>query len=185
MARTFLLALISLSWTVIVLAKLGPPGGPQKLTHDTADAVKVFQSFPYVVSVTDSDNDTIFECMEANRTEFDPVAKTATFVWILRAPGSPDRVEVPLPQKAGQEPGTVEFLDPIDQTPREAKIYYTDYETCAILDFEVYGHQCALWVRRDVTNSLSKECIDQFEDTCGVVVPENRRIHCGDDSTEN
>ncbi|KAL1486470.1 hypothetical protein MTO96_031372 [Rhipicephalus appendiculatus] len=70
-----------------------------------------------------------------------PVAKTSTYVWILRAPGSPDRVEVPLPQKAGQEPGTVEFLDPIDQTPREAKIYYTDYETCAILDFEVYGHR--------------------------------------------
>ncbi|KAL3228250.1 hypothetical protein MRX96_048680 [Rhipicephalus microplus] len=130
---------------MIVVTKLGLPGGPQKLTHDTADTVKVFQSFPYV------------------------------------APDSPDRVEVPLPQKAGQEPGTVEFLDPFDQTLREGKIYYTDYETCAILDFEVYGHQCALWVRRDVVKSLSKECIDQFEDTCGVVVPENRRIHCGDE----
>ncbi|KAL3228251.1 hypothetical protein MRX96_048680 [Rhipicephalus microplus] len=103
---------------MIVVTKLGLPGGPQKLTHDTADTVKVFQSFPYV------------------------------------APDSPDRVEVPLPQKAGQEPGTVEFLDPFE---------------------------CALWVRRDVVKSLSKECIDQFEDTCGVVVPENRRIHCGDE----
>ncbi|KAL3204308.1 hypothetical protein MRX96_041271 [Rhipicephalus microplus] len=51
---------------------------------------------------------------------------------------------------------------------------------------DVYGigmwSQCALWVRRDVVKSLSKECIGQFEDTCGVVVPENRRIHCGDES---
>nr|XP_037280093.1 uncharacterized protein LOC119173328 isoform X2 [Rhipicephalus microplus] len=132
MARVFLFALISLSLNMIVLTKLGLPGGPQKLSHDTADTVKVFQSFPYVVSVTDSNNDTIFECMEANRTEFDPVAKTATFVWIFQAPDSPDRVEVPLPQKAGQEPGTVEFLDPFE---------------------------CALWVRRDVVKSLSKECI--------------------------
>ncbi|XP_037579691.2 uncharacterized protein LOC119462415 [Dermacentor silvarum] len=180
MGRVLWLALASLSWALTVLAKLGPPGGPQKLTHEIADTLEVFRSFPYVVSITDSNNDTIFECMEANRTEFDPVAMTATFVWIFRAPGSSNRIEIPVPQKVGQEPGTVEFLDPQDGTPREGKIYYTDYDTCAILDFEILGHQCALWVPRDVVYSVPQECIEQFEDTCGVLVPERRRELCAD-----
>ncbi|KAL1486469.1 hypothetical protein MTO96_031371, partial [Rhipicephalus appendiculatus] len=140
----------------------------------------VFQSFPYVLSLSDSDNDTIFECMEANRTEFDPVAKTATFVWIFRPPGSSNKIYVPLPQRVGNEPGTIEFRIPGDPTVREGRLYYTDYDTCAVLDMEILGHQCALWVRRDTVQSLPQECIDQFEDTCGVIVPQQRRQLCAD-----
>nr|XP_050028189.2 uncharacterized protein LOC126523630 [Dermacentor andersoni] len=91
------------------------------------------------------------------------------------------REEVPVPQKVGQEPGTLEFADPEDGTLREGRLYYTDYDTCVILDFELRGHQCALWVRRDIVDSVPQECVDQFEDTCGVVVPQHRREFCGDD----
>ncbi|XP_049528370.1 uncharacterized protein LOC125947521 [Dermacentor silvarum] len=118
--------------------------------------------------------------MEAKRTEFDPVAKTATFVWTFRPPGSSNKLDVPFPQRVGNEPGTIQFWSPQDPTPREGRLYYTDYDTCAILDFEILGHQCSLWVRTDTIQSLPQECIDQFEDTCGVVVPKQRRELCGD-----
>ncbi|KAH6943043.1 hypothetical protein HPB50_014224 [Hyalomma asiaticum] len=66
---------------VAVLAKLGPPGGPQKLAHGVPDTFEAFASFPYSVAISDSDNDTMFECVVAKRTEIDPVARTATFLW--------------------------------------------------------------------------------------------------------
>ncbi|XP_054922746.1 uncharacterized protein [Dermacentor andersoni] len=180
MPGTFLIVLASVSLPALVLTKLGAPGGLQKLTHDTADALKVFESFPHVVALSDSNNDTIFECMEANRTAFDPIAKTATFVWAFGPPGSSNKLYVPFPQRVGNEPGTIEFWTPGDSTPREGRLYYTDYDACAVLDFEILGHQCSLWVRRDAITSLPQECVDQYEDTCGVVVPEQRKDLCAD-----
>ncbi|KAL1486468.1 hypothetical protein MTO96_031371 [Rhipicephalus appendiculatus] len=76
------------------------------------------------------------------------------------------------------------YFDPqvhrTNPTVREGRLYYTDYDTCAVLDMEILGHQCALWVRRDTVQSLPQECIDQFEDTCGVIVPQQRRQLCAD-----
>ncbi|KAL1444305.1 hypothetical protein MTO96_045590 [Rhipicephalus appendiculatus] len=69
---------------VVVLAKLGSPGGPRKMMYDVPDVFEVFSSFPYSVAISDSDNDTMFECVVANRTQIDPESRTATFVWHFR-----------------------------------------------------------------------------------------------------
>ncbi|KAL1478730.1 hypothetical protein MTO96_034881 [Rhipicephalus appendiculatus] len=78
---TITFALTVLCTENIALAKLGPPGGPRKLHYDDVDAFKVASQFKDVVSISDSDNDTIFDCVVANRTDIDYEAQTLTYVW--------------------------------------------------------------------------------------------------------
>ncbi|XP_077485153.1 uncharacterized protein LOC144095246 [Amblyomma americanum] len=77
------LSLLVVCTSTIVLAKLGSPGGPQKLHRDVADSFKVISSYPYSVAISDSDNDGTLECLAANRTAIDEEAQTATMTWIL------------------------------------------------------------------------------------------------------
>ncbi|KAK8758299.1 hypothetical protein V5799_004068 [Amblyomma americanum] len=72
---------------------------------------------------------------------------------------------------------------PQDLTPKEGRFHYTDYKGCVIEELEYHGHQCILWARREFKDSLPQECIDQFVDTCGVVVPKHSTVQC-DDSEE-
>ncbi|XP_049266789.1 uncharacterized protein LOC119374215 [Rhipicephalus sanguineus] len=68
-----------LCYSTAVLGKLADPGGPRKLHHDVADSFKVFLSFPSAVAVVDTDNDTMFNCWTAQRTQIDHDARTATY----------------------------------------------------------------------------------------------------------
>ncbi|KAH6943044.1 hypothetical protein HPB50_014225 [Hyalomma asiaticum] len=79
---------------VAVLAKLGPPGGPQKLAHGALDTFEAFASFPYSVAISDSDNDTMFEQY------------------------------IPFHGKAGSTPGTMEVTVGDDPTVRDGVFYY-------------------------------------------------------------
>ncbi|KAL1442696.1 hypothetical protein MTO96_030669 [Rhipicephalus appendiculatus] len=45
---------------------------PQAVADDVPDAFKVFGLFPHIVAISDVDNDTVFECLSAKRTEYDP-----------------------------------------------------------------------------------------------------------------
>ncbi|XP_070394453.1 uncharacterized protein [Dermacentor albipictus] len=124
-------------WSLgVVLGKLGPPGGPQKLHHDVADTLKAFTSFPFAVAISDSDNDTIFECMYTTQTDVNLNAKTATYAWYFPGFGR----AIPFYVRAGEEPGTLTFTVEDDPTLFEGVIYYTDYENCVIADLEYLGH---------------------------------------------
>ncbi|KAK8782416.1 hypothetical protein V5799_016242 [Amblyomma americanum] len=46
-------------------------------------ALQIFANFPYGVAITDIDNDDILDCLSAKRKDFDPEAKTVTYVWSL------------------------------------------------------------------------------------------------------
>ncbi|KAL1484803.1 hypothetical protein MTO96_032395 [Rhipicephalus appendiculatus] len=61
-------------------------------------------------------------------------------------------------------------------------IYYSDYVNCVVADLELQGdgHQCTLWTRPRFKNNVPQNCIDQFVDVCGVVVPEHSRDLCGE-----
>lgn len=159
-----------------VLGRLGSPGGPQKLHHEVADALKAFASFQYAVAISDSDNDTILECMHTTRTDVDLETGTATYAWFFPDVGR----AIPFHVKAGDEPGTITFTVEDDPTPFEGAIYYTDYENCVIADLEYRGHQCTLWAQSEVKDNVPQECIDQFVDTCGVTVPQHSRDLCPD-----
>ncbi|KAL1474565.1 hypothetical protein MTO96_037874 [Rhipicephalus appendiculatus] len=67
-----------------------------------------------------------------------------------------------------------------DSTPLEGIIYYTDEKSCAVADLEYDGHVCLLWARREVKDSVPQECIDHFEDVCGVTVNQHSRDLCVD-----
>ncbi|XP_077485613.1 uncharacterized protein LOC144096656 isoform X2 [Amblyomma americanum] len=105
MKFTFVLASLLFINTSNVCGKLGAPGGPRKLHFDAPDSFKVFDTFKFAVAISDSDNDTIFECMSANRTAIDPVEKTATYVFMFPNTGQ----EIPFHVKAGDIPGTITF----------------------------------------------------------------------------
>ncbi|XP_077485612.1 uncharacterized protein LOC144096656 isoform X1 [Amblyomma americanum] len=176
MKFTFVLASLLFINTSNVCGKLGAPGGPRKLHFDAPDSFKVFDTFKFAVAISDSDNDTIFECMSANRTAIDPVEKTATYVFMFPNTGQ----EIPFHVKAGDIPGTITFTVDGDPTVRDGIVYYTDYENCDVADLDYHGHQCALWARRSVKDNVPQNCIDHFVDICGVIVPEHSRDLCRD-----
>ncbi|XP_054922921.1 uncharacterized protein [Dermacentor andersoni] len=180
MAGIASLVFTALWFSAAVLGKLGTPGGPRKLQHDIADSFQVFENFPYTVAISDSDNDTVFECVAANRTEIDPEAHTATFVWLFQGNENSPKQNIPFYVKAEEEPGTFSFSVGRDPTVREGRYYYTDYKTCVVLDMEYHGHQCILWTQKEVKDAVPQDCIDQFVDTCGVIVPEHSRDLCPD-----
>ncbi|KAL1427226.1 hypothetical protein MTO96_017520 [Rhipicephalus appendiculatus] len=129
---------------VIVSAKLGAPGGPLKLAYEVPDSFEAFSNFPFSVAISDSDNDTIFECVVANRTEIDPESRTATFVWhFLETDHSPEQY-IPFYGKAGSSPGTMEVTVGDDPTVLDGIFYYSTKE-CVVMDLEYHGHQCLLW----------------------------------------
>ncbi|KAL1478762.1 hypothetical protein MTO96_052411 [Rhipicephalus appendiculatus] len=82
------LALVVLCIACAVQDKLGAPGGPRKLHYDVPDTFEVISAFPSSVAISDSDNDTIFDCLVANRTEIDYETKTATYVWTTGGTGN-------------------------------------------------------------------------------------------------
>ncbi|KAL1479924.1 hypothetical protein MTO96_051472 [Rhipicephalus appendiculatus] len=62
---------------------------------------------------------------------------------------------------------------------RDALIYYSD-KSCCIMDVEYHGHQCILWVKRYLKDTVPQLCIDNFIDICGVVIKPGRRDLCDD-----
>ncbi|XP_077538975.1 uncharacterized protein LOC144151729 [Haemaphysalis longicornis] len=180
MTKYTAVALLTLCLAVDILGKLGAPGGPQKLPRQVADSFQVFSSFPFAVAISDSDNETIFECVKTTRTQLDPEAQTATFAWVARETDFNPRQEVLFHVKAAEEPGTVTFTVDDDPTEKEGIFYYTDYEKCLVMDFEYRGHQCILWMPIKYKDDAPQECIDYFVDTCGVSVTFNRTDLCED-----
>ncbi|KAL1473223.1 hypothetical protein MTO96_038835, partial [Rhipicephalus appendiculatus] len=91
----------------IVLAKLGAPGGPRKLPYDVPDAFQVFTQYKDAVAISDSDNDTTFDCLVTRRINIDYEAQTATYIWTFK--DSSSRPDVFFQVSRGPKPGTVEM----------------------------------------------------------------------------
>ncbi|XP_049527774.1 uncharacterized protein LOC125947337 [Dermacentor silvarum] len=165
-------------WTAtLVTAKLGTPAGPQKLHQDATDSFAVMEKFQDVVAISDSDNDTVFECLAAHRTDVDVEAKTATYMFDFFSSG----LHIPFRISQGETLGTVTFTIGMDPTPLEGIVYFTDFENCVVVSAEYYTiDQCILWTRRELKDNVPQDCIDHFVDTCGVIVPQHSRDLCPD-----
>ncbi|KAL1481336.1 hypothetical protein MTO96_034545, partial [Rhipicephalus appendiculatus] len=81
MARFPILFVITVH--LVTLGTLEAYNGPHKLQRDVADALKIFELFPYGVAIMETEGDKKFECLTALRKDFDPEAKTATYIWSL------------------------------------------------------------------------------------------------------
>lgn len=172
-----LVALTALCCSAAVSGKLAEPGGPRKLHHNAADSFKVFESFPNAVAVVGSDNDTTFNCWTAERTNIDHDARTAIYMARFPTVGK----TVPFYVKAEKDSPRFTFTLDDDPTPKEGMFYYTDYENCVIEHLEYSGYQCVLWVRKEVSHSVPRNCIKYFNDVCGAGVPKHSKDLCNDD----
>ncbi|XP_037508475.1 uncharacterized protein LOC119384913 [Rhipicephalus sanguineus] len=175
--RIYLAALFVLCNSAMVFGRLAPPAGPRRLHHDVADSFKVIQSFSYAVAVVDSDNDTFFNCWTAERKAINNDARTATYEALFPVA----RRAVPFYVKAEQNSPKFTFTLDDDPTPKEGVFHYTDYENCVVEDIEYHKHQCVLWVRKELKNSVPQNCIDYYVDICGVGVPIHSRDLCRDE----
>ncbi|XP_070395666.1 uncharacterized protein [Dermacentor albipictus] len=135
------------------------------------------EKFENVVAISDSDNDTIFECLAAHRTDIDVEAQAATYMFDFFSSG----LHIPFRISRGETLGTVTFTVGMDLTPLEGTVYFTDFENCVVVNAEYYTRdQCILWTRREFKDNVPQDCIDHFVDTCGVIVPEHSRDLCPD-----
>lgn len=175
----FILALSVLSTGDVVLAKLGAPGGPLKLPYDEPDAFQVMTFYKDAVAISDSDNDTIFECLAAHRINLDYEAGTATYTWTFNEAGGSSKPEILFQVTRGPSPGIINMIGTDDPSVKEAKLYYAD-DKCVVADVEYNGHQCILWTQRQLKDTVPQVCIDHFVDTCGVIVAPHRRDLCDD-----
>ncbi|KAL3195188.1 hypothetical protein MRX96_001861 [Rhipicephalus microplus] len=171
--RIYWAVLFVLCNCAVVISHLAPPAGPRRLHHDVVDS---FKSFPYAVAVVDSDNDTYFNCWTVERKAIDDVARTATYEGHFPSAG---RV-VPFYVKAEENSPKFTFTLDDDPTPKEGMFYYTDYENCVVEDLEYHKHQCVLWVKKELENSVPQSCINYYVDICGVGVPIHSRDLCRD-----
>uniref|UniRef100_A0A131YL81 Lipocalin n=1 Tax=Rhipicephalus appendiculatus TaxID=34631 RepID=A0A131YL81_RHIAP len=161
------------------MGELGPPGGPMKLdrkVYDAAGVIKMISTFNYLVFISDSENNTVFECTSAKRLYVDPEALSATYLWMFPITGR----EVLLRIHDGGPPGIVQFEMYKDDLPREAIVYYTNYENCAIIQADIHGEQCILWTNDKVEKAVPRDCVDYFVDSCGVIAPAHSRDLCPD-----
>ncbi|XP_075726866.1 uncharacterized protein LOC119178419 [Rhipicephalus microplus] len=181
MHAAFGFVLICLAGSAI--CKLGSPGGPMKLPRDSPDGFLTMEKFKHAVAISDSDNDTIFECLSTKRLGIDPQTLTGTYEFLLPSSGHVLLFYV----RPGDTPGTITLTSDLDPNPKEGIIYYTDYKDCVVADLELQGdgHQCTLWTRARVKNNIPQDCIDQFVDVCGVVVPAHSRDLCADADDED
>ncbi|XP_077489361.1 uncharacterized protein LOC144100215 [Amblyomma americanum] len=175
----FELLLAGLCMATAVVAKLGPPAGPQKLQRDEIDTFEVVVNFPNAVAIADSDNNALLQCLSATRTELDQEALTATYVWKFQKAENLDEREITFHIAPGEKPGTLDMTIGDDPTPKEAIMYYAD-KNCIVMDVEDSDHHCLLWLRRELKDAAPPVCIDHFADVCGVDVPEHSRDLCID-----
>ncbi|XP_077535285.1 uncharacterized protein LOC144147100 [Haemaphysalis longicornis] len=157
--------------------------GPNKLQREVPDAFKTIAAFPYAIGISDANNDTIFECLTVLRSQFDPVAKTATYVWSLNQGPGEERKYVDMQYTAGETPDTVNFADETGKI--QVKYFrYSDYKECTVTESTYFGEACTLWVTKEVEHRVPEHCLEQFSDICGLAVPLRPADLCEDDYTD-
>ncbi|XP_077541397.1 uncharacterized protein LOC144153620 [Haemaphysalis longicornis] len=175
MGRIIRCVLFAYFLITLVGAKLGNPPGPLKLHSDVTDCFMIWETFESMVAISDSNNDTVFECSSAWRTEIDPETQTATFDVDFGAQKvkhfhvKPGDLPSAFIMNVGEEP-----------EPFEGQYYYTDNENCYITYLDYHGDECILWARKEVKDEVPQHCIDNFVDICAVVVPKYSRHLCPD-----
>ncbi|KAL3219443.1 hypothetical protein MRX96_030396 [Rhipicephalus microplus] len=165
---------------VVLLSRCDAGKGPDVLLRETPDAFKVFAAFPYAVGISDADNDVIFQCITATRKDFDPEAKTVTYVWSL-SDGPGKRKHIEFHHTAGATPEATNFTVGKSTKIEVAYVVWSDYKDCAITEVSHFSDQCTLWVSKAVEDVVPLYCLEQFYDVCGVAVPLHDSNLCLDD----
>nr|XP_037275064.1 uncharacterized protein LOC119167652 isoform X1 [Rhipicephalus microplus] len=140
---------------------------------ERVDTFRTIAAFQEVVAISTSTNDTSFKCLSAIRTEYDPEAKTATYVWRLRGQGGTERRNVTFTITAGTTSNQANYIVDADNTTvYTGYTHYTDFQNCLITTITYRDHDhCLLWVQRSVANDIPQNCLQNYEANCDVRVP--------------
>ncbi|KAL1483913.1 hypothetical protein MTO96_050159 [Rhipicephalus appendiculatus] len=95
---------------------------------------QVMAAIPSAVAISDSDNDTIFDCLIAKRTEIDYEAKKATYVWTTGGQ------EIHFVATPARKRGRVDLMIGDDPEVKEG-IFYFFNRRCLVMDVEYHGHR--------------------------------------------
>ncbi|KAL1486190.1 hypothetical protein MTO96_031500, partial [Rhipicephalus appendiculatus] len=124
-----------------------------------------------VLAVSDIDGDGVFECVEAVRTEYQAEPKKATYVFLFKGHHGTEKKNVSFHISPGSTPDRITiYLDNNTEDKFEAQYLYTDYDTCAIVKGPYGGDRCLLLVSKGMADNVSKPCLTNFADLCGVSV---------------
>uniref|UniRef100_A0A023G938 Putative lipocalin-5 1 n=1 Tax=Amblyomma triste TaxID=251400 RepID=A0A023G938_AMBTT len=149
---------------------------------DVPDSFEIFDKFPFAIAISDSNNDTIYECLTAKRAWFDRDAKKGEYIWLLRGHHGKPKKTLSFYVADGSSPDTFIYMEGSeDAKPEVGTFYYTDMETCAVLDMPFSGRQCILWAAEDKQDSLPQKCLDEFSEHCGVGIPLYSKDLCKED----
>lgn len=83
----------------------------------------------------------------------------------------------------GTTPDRFEYYTEDDPERRDVvTIPYANYINCFVADGPYNnGEQCVLFVSKGTEDDVPEECIEQFEDICGVTVSTYSQDLCADD----
>ncbi|KAK8782415.1 hypothetical protein V5799_016241 [Amblyomma americanum] len=144
--------------TLLLAATTEAARGPNVLQRSVPDAFQIFANFPYGVAIMDIDNDTILDCLTAKRKDYDPEAKTVTYIWSLNSGEGNNRFHTAFHHTAGATPDATNFT---------------------------VGKECVLFVSRERENDVPLSCLEQFSDICGEAISLRDKHICVDDDTED
>uniref|UniRef100_G3MSM5 Lipocalin/cytosolic fatty-acid binding domain-containing protein n=1 Tax=Amblyomma maculatum TaxID=34609 RepID=G3MSM5_AMBMU len=119
------------------------------------------------IALMDVDNDGTLDCLTATRTQYDPDGWSATYMWNVVGSNG-ERFQVPLYFTPADTPDDFTLTTPIK--PGQSFVghmYYSDQESCVIIDMPLVGYQCALWITKERRDSVPQECFSQYAKICG------------------
>ncbi|XP_037510179.1 uncharacterized protein LOC119386960 isoform X1 [Rhipicephalus sanguineus] len=140
-----------------------------QLKHDTTDAFKLLEVFPYAIALFDADQDGDLECVMMLKEHLDQNKKTTSYVMLLPPLNGRPAENHTYHAREGAAPDKLLFTldDGVDE--QSVNFIYTNYKNCVVVDIPFKNKQsCGLWVKKDALHSLPQECLDQFEDNCDM-----------------
>ncbi|XP_077536286.1 uncharacterized protein LOC144148648 [Haemaphysalis longicornis] len=151
--------------------------------HDPFDVFRAIGGFPSAFAISTSSNDTSFKCLKAVLTRYNLTELEATYTWRFGGYGNTPRRTMTFDITLGNTTDrAVYHIDNDKSRTYSASIAYTDYESCivAIIPTREHDH-CMLWAKREVANAVPQACLDYYEATCEIRVPQFDSSLCTDD----
>ncbi|XP_077537130.1 uncharacterized protein LOC144149443 [Haemaphysalis longicornis] len=163
---------------VLAMAIPNPPAHREPI-----DGLRAIGVFRRVVAVSTNSNDSAFKCLSAIRTRYVPEEREATFVWNFKGHGGTAKKKLTFDIKFGNVSDQPTFFINKDYTRSFTAYYnYSDYENCLLAVIPTHDHEhCILWVKRSVAHAIPQNCLDHYEETCDVRVPQFDNDLCKDD----
>nr|XP_054922284.1 uncharacterized protein LOC126522265 [Dermacentor andersoni] len=145
--------------------------------------LQLIASIPEFLALGDSNNDGVFECLTAERTELNTDKNEATFILTFKGQHGTKAKVVPFHLVAGPTPDTFIYTPEDDPSYSETtKVVYTNFKNCAVAQGKYYEQRCILYISKDVANDVPPECRKNFEEICGVASSSNWNDVCGEDA---